>query len=599
MKITTLQATNLKGGTFTHSLKPLTVFHGDNGRGKTARLNAIRLGLLGYEPALGKRNQDTFQLSSADSMAVTLKTDAGMIMRTWNRKNDGGIKSDAVLPPGLTVPPMLLDISAYITLTEKERIAYVFSLSDAKLDVDTIKSTLKARTGKIIDEAIKAAEDVADMPAPQAMQHLVSRYAYKLKELKLEARTLKGAEVSAVAQTAPPDVSAKLDAARAELEAAVGKVATAKAQQATAGRRTELQAQIEAETPLAVGNAEEVKQRGLTLKTEMDALTVAAGMVGVTAAAVKTARQSLSDWTEELESSRKAAESDDCKCNLCGQKLPPAKLKKMKESLEETARSVAVKVDEAKQRLAAAESELAACEQASERLKVLEPELDSLRVLYAHHAFLTRAKEDLDALGTAGESVDIAALEADVENLRNEVAELEFMDKQHTAYLTEKQRQQTLEDKRAKNASDIAQVEAIVGVLTFVQTTTMATVFGKLMDVANQFIEGMPMFFGGKLEFQSGEVVLVSGDKIIPFATLSDSQQLIVGMALGVALAAQSPIKIALFDRFEAVVAEHRAAFVIRLYELIEDKVIDQAVLALAATPPSGTMDDYLAVEVE
>ena len=55
MKIKTLKAHGLKSGDFTHDLAPVNVIVGDNFKGKTSRLEAIRLGLMGYLPELGQQ----------------------------------------------------------------------------------------------------------------------------------------------------------------------------------------------------------------------------------------------------------------------------------------------------------------------------------------------------------------------------------------------------------------------------------------------------------------------------------------------------------------------------------------------------------------
>jgi ABC-type Mn2+/Zn2+ transport system ATPase subunit len=48
----------------------LLALTGPNGSGKTSILQAIRVGVLGYEPTVGKRLEATRQLASADEISA-------------------------------------------------------------------------------------------------------------------------------------------------------------------------------------------------------------------------------------------------------------------------------------------------------------------------------------------------------------------------------------------------------------------------------------------------------------------------------------------------------------------------------------------------
>jgi recombinational DNA repair ATPase RecF len=59
-----------KGISHELELKQLNLFRGRSGSGKTAWLEAVRVGVLGYEPALGKQTSATIALSSGEQMSV-------------------------------------------------------------------------------------------------------------------------------------------------------------------------------------------------------------------------------------------------------------------------------------------------------------------------------------------------------------------------------------------------------------------------------------------------------------------------------------------------------------------------------------------------
>jgi len=75
--IAKLTFSGLKGQRREHDLAPLTLVKGPNGSGKTATLQAIMTGFLGYEPRLGKRPEATMALAEDGRMSVQILTDKG------------------------------------------------------------------------------------------------------------------------------------------------------------------------------------------------------------------------------------------------------------------------------------------------------------------------------------------------------------------------------------------------------------------------------------------------------------------------------------------------------------------------------------------
>lgn len=118
----------------------LLAIAGPNGSGKTARLEAIRLAVLGYEPAVGKRLQDTRQLAApGGEIHVGLNFNDGFAIR----RTFGASTTTELAPPkgetieadrqerideetGAFVPSF--DLHAFLELSAQKRRAMLFGL---------------------------------------------------------------------------------------------------------------------------------------------------------------------------------------------------------------------------------------------------------------------------------------------------------------------------------------------------------------------------------------------------------------------------------------------------------------------------------------
>src|SRR5438477_8179099 len=121
-RIATLSAENVKCPLIRHDLSAINVIVGQNFSWKTARLEAIRLGLLGFVPGLPKINAGIFQLSCGPKMSVELRlTDGTKILRTFVKKNGSVNAAHTVEPVGFSVPDVLMDAGEYLRLSDRER----------------------------------------------------------------------------------------------------------------------------------------------------------------------------------------------------------------------------------------------------------------------------------------------------------------------------------------------------------------------------------------------------------------------------------------------------------------------------------------------
>ncbi|WDT82204.1 MAG: AAA family ATPase [Candidatus Manganitrophus sp.] len=79
-KLARLRLHNFKGKRSEWAIAPKMLLVGPNGAGKSALLQAVMVGILGYEPRLGRTPASVVQLASDREMSVEIETDAKFIL---------------------------------------------------------------------------------------------------------------------------------------------------------------------------------------------------------------------------------------------------------------------------------------------------------------------------------------------------------------------------------------------------------------------------------------------------------------------------------------------------------------------------------------
>ena len=170
MKLIRISAKNFKGLDFDDELGRLTVYGGANFAGKSARLDAIRLLILGYLPELGKQNRETFRLSSGAAMSVTgiFETeknlpDLATVTRSWRLEGDS-IKKEISGPIDIRELldeddrlRVMLDADSYFALTERQRVAYLFA--NTKMPDEWTGAAVRERVQKALAGLPRAEKD--------------------------------------------------------------------------------------------------------------------------------------------------------------------------------------------------------------------------------------------------------------------------------------------------------------------------------------------------------------------------------------------------------------------------------------------------------
>jgi exonuclease SbcC len=250
MKIKTLSAKGLKGGDFSHDLTAVNVIVGPNFGGKTARLEAIRLALMGYLPELGKQSASTFQLARGTEMEVCATFDEGSTQkRSWT-EHRGAVKAALDANGTVSVPPVLLDSNEYFSLGDKDRMRYVFGLCnceqlDGKPVADVLISKFKSIKIDVHNEQHEAAiKELCSMiddgdrlrhecegPVQEWLESVVEDLRTRLKLAKANsdrmAKTVQGLTALQATEDegAIQNLEKQLTATRAEIAETAGKLA--------------------------------------------------------------------------------------------------------------------------------------------------------------------------------------------------------------------------------------------------------------------------------------------------------------------------------------------------------------------------------------
>lgn len=153
MPLTAIELKNFKGQTTVQDLTGMDIFVGRNGDGKTTRLQALGLAILGYVPGNKRTSTDTFKLATGDAMSVGLKTDKFQLTRAFNKvekrnSRDGSasvtIKENILVSPGAAERtdteknlriqseighfPVMMDFGEFLSLSDTKRRDFIYSL---------------------------------------------------------------------------------------------------------------------------------------------------------------------------------------------------------------------------------------------------------------------------------------------------------------------------------------------------------------------------------------------------------------------------------------------------------------------------------------
>lgn len=158
----------MKGHSTVQALSGKDIFIGPNGSGKTTRIQALGLAILGYIPGNGKTAAETFKMATGDEMTVGLKLKGFEFDRCFKkvekRESKSG-KSSVTITESVTVSPgqgektdtqkkarimaevgnfpVALDFAELLSLSDNKRRDFIYSLSPISSDQWTKDTIMK------------------------------------------------------------------------------------------------------------------------------------------------------------------------------------------------------------------------------------------------------------------------------------------------------------------------------------------------------------------------------------------------------------------------------------------------------------------------
>lgn len=612
-KIKRISAEGLKkNGTFTHELDAVNLIVGDNLAGKSSRLDAIRLALMGYLPELGKLPSATIQLACGTDMAVRVECDDGThAVRRWESKR-GKVKSDCAMTMPET-PEVLMNPSVYFALSERERIKYVFArasfvnneaaaeaICSSILNVrctdhspqhsDALRA-LQAEVNEMDDARHDAGQSVQDWIELVLLPMLKDRAKEARATLDRMTKTVAG--VTHVSGDPARDRSTEvvaLEAERSELHRKIGGLRN-QLHQATnlEDLRQQVKNAVELDQDIAsLTSLVEAKQKSITQ------LVPKADEANERLMTLTLKRENM--WSERttiekriVALKKEAADvlsKDACPCcGSVGKEWRSSFESKMSDQID----ALRIAKSELLERLDIIEKEVSAATEVRDREISLSRELErskkELSELQLALSEQKRSKEQAEAaarmLGAAG-VMDVVALRKEADAAQDILKEIES---KLTALNAEQRRWHAAKEQDRISAEAViernnaqVQLDILKGTLEMVealQSEYVRNAFTGLLKIANRVCDG---FFRTPLDYSNGEIGRWEGGQWISHRTFSGTEQLLAYAGLAAALAQDAPVRIVLMDELGRLDPKNRLLLLERMKVLVSEGVIDQFV---------------------
>jgi hypothetical protein len=615
MRITRVEAENLKGRSFAYDLSPQVAIVGDNFSGKTSIIDAIRLALIGYIPELGKLPKATAQLASDQYMAVSLSFDQGECTQLIVK--DGRVTR--FQEKGLDEIP-LLNAAAYLGMRDRERYQYVFGI--AKTPNEFTPASIEAELEQISfedapsEELVRAKAAVIKTvanhlrtvtPFQQALSDTIEELKMWFAKYNARAKDTQGAvrvltelknrqETMAgnVQQFAEADEDARVASQKA-LETLLQTKERAKAALTYDQRATRVK-----ELQEAVLSTEEtdklerlIAEATASLKPEVESKYSTADLEALRWAhsEAMTAYNGFSVRLKDTDAERKALVTQAV-CPHCGAKgkhwknnlraTLDARTKVLREAVEISAQGLVerkAEMDEAEREVKRAQDELAHNRVVNENILGWQKQLEKAR------KFRDQWQGQLDkeiAQLSREQAVPVTAEElakalngnTDAEKAYTE-ARRRLREAQLLEHDLKRAAQSQLEHEDA--AANVAVIKVFGKVLREKQAALVDLVFGDLLKIANGIVGAI---LASPLAFHEGEVGRWDGHRWVSHKTFSGTEQALTFVAIAAALSQGAPLRLLIFDELGRLDAMRREQIIGLLKKALADGHIDQFIVA-------------------
>jgi DNA repair exonuclease SbcCD ATPase subunit len=613
MNITRLTARNFKGQTFEHELAPVTLFHGKNFAGKSARVEALVLALAGYIPGASKKPNELFeQFASSDLMSVTASfTGVLEYFRKWS--STGG-KVSVEETDGLnSCEPVAIDATEYLGMSADKRIKFLFGRAKLpeKYNVRNVSKTIVTNIKNVkcdphTEQHESVCSDLIEFVSGHSgddIQALIEALVEGIRQKRLLAeanlkrmrQTVQGLAQSTVAKIVPPDAEQAYNRTKTihhtivekHAQLTVGLTAATKAEQEAEWAKDKLATVADKQKLLetAIKEAEhyakhKVDEPAPALRTAWDKARQAVERAQTTITGLKTRLAMVQRQIQGM--------GKDKVCPHCGQDMEEvskkvlAKLRKEAKEFEEEvddnthALALAEKAEEsARQTMESAQQKFSAWKDryhtALEDKAELEKQLAGTETWKEKAAKLPSAKKAVQKL-----QGEVAGMEGELQKAMSDVKDAETSYKALLGQRAEAANKAKVlsEAQRAEAEADVLkQVQKMMGEL---QKELVEQAVGPFLEKANELCGGI---LKAPLEYRDGDIGMTSNGKFYSHKSFSGTEKAISYCAVSVALATEAPLRLCILDELGRLDAGNKLKLVRLLCDLQTNGKIDQAVL--------------------
>lgn len=415
MKIHAIQTSNFLGARSVDVklIKPVTLFAGKNGAGKSSLQEAVRMALTGESVRVGLKKEYAALITEGQN------TGYAEVRGTLDGDDFG---ASIVLPSGkgqhLDFPalPFVLDAQRFARMEPNERRSFLFGLMNIKLGGKDVEERMKARGCD--DEKASSIAPLLRSGFDTAMKEAQSR----AREDKASWRTVTGGETYG------------------EKKAASFKMPKQEVDQASLDQAQKALEAIEKEIEIATQNLGVMQARirqADSQREKVAKLREQAGMFARVKDKLQRDEADLKEWEQKVEATRAKAQgtkADSCACPECGAALvwrngellphdvektadpeAVAKLPEYEKALSVLQNAVAngqrdlAQCEAAAQAIAGIEDEHAAAPADQEHLDELRKKIDELKHAKGNHASALRMLEEAQRKASEAEVVTAKA----------------------------------------------------------------------------------------------------------------------------------------------------------------------------------------------
>lgn len=620
MQIKEIIARNVGGKDFQHQLGPVNIIIGPNASGKTAISNAIKTGLFGYLPRLGKQPGATYKLAgeNRNEMNIALRFESkkgpdylgSMTAHTWKRDSKGSISFNS--DNSLSVPVVLLDTRDYFQRTAADRIKFIFD----KIDPASYGWKDEQLTGKLsqievipasignlgVQELISVVQDSiayrnsTSQSMPAWFESLAEKLKDKRKENDAEWKRLQpGGIRKSLPAFKPQDNSGRileLEKLLADLRKEIaGEESTTENWNRNASRRqtlesqllvdkswtdnrSDLQKQIESLDVIVKGNKSSTHEIVKEFALEKARFNQIKQQISENLAAIKEKEDKLIAVLQSHScpfcKSDKVGWQDDIQTEYQSdlEKLHETKATLLASRKECEARGSDLKARQVKSQ----ETDL----KASKDLNTLETLQKALQESEKIAGDINSRQAELNGLNASAAKPDtakLAGLNQKLESLQGEYAGAQKLKQEFDYYLSVKDKADEAERLYTEKFT-FAEVYRIALKETLaVQARLVTLAFCNILDKATALTDGL---LRARLDYRDGELGMMLPEGWVSHETFSGWEEMLAYSGLSVALAQESPIKIVIMDELGRIDPANKKKLIQRLDELTKSGVIDQ-----------------------